>query len=188
LEQLASLKPKDGEVGRVIGDDLAPDAMEQLLEVDTFADTLQWAVRFTDIWTWVVVLTSGLLFVDVLNRRVALDGRPLTRWFGQQWRRMTGGQERPELATRMERLKAKKQSVESEREDSGRRFQYDESQPISAQSVIDTVEEARQLAAKRPTPVESPRLQAEEKAAGYTERLLAAKRKAQVDKKEKDEE
>lgn len=187
LEQLASLKPKDGEVGRLIGGDLAPDAMEQLMQVDTFADTLRWAVRFTDIWTWVIVLTSGLLFVDVLNRRVALDARPVGRWIGRQWRRLRGGTEKPELASRMQRLKAKKQAVESEREDSGRRFQYDESQPISAQSVIDTVEDARQMAAKRPKNSETPSLQVEEKSAGYTERLLAAKRKAQVDKKEKEE-
>ncbi|MBL8890694.1 MAG: VWA domain-containing protein [Planctomycetaceae bacterium] len=188
LEQLAKLKPKDGEIGRVIGDDLAPETMEQLLSVDAFADTLPWAKRFSDIWTWVVVLTSGLLFVDVLNRRVALDGRPLGRWIGRQWRRLTGGKEAPELASRMDRLKAKKQAVESEREDAGRRFQFDDNQAISAQSVIDTVEEARQLAAKRPTPVATPSLQNEEKSAGYTERLLAAKRKAQVEKKEKDEE
>ncbi len=187
LEQLASLKPKDGEVGRLIGKDLAPSAMEELLQVDTFADTLRWAVRFTDIWTWVIVLTSALLFVDVLNRRVVLDARPAVRWLGQAWRRLTGGKERPELTSQMQRLKAKKQAVEAEREGTGRRFQYDDSQPISAQSVIDTVEDARQLAAKRPTNVETPSLQVEEKSAGYTERLLAAKRKAQVDKKEKEE-
>jgi uncharacterized membrane protein/Mg-chelatase subunit ChlD len=186
LSQLAAFKPKGGEAGRVLGEDLAPESLAELLQWDTFADTLRWAIRYTDVWTWVVVLASGLLFVDVFNRRVSLDSRPLAAWFSRTWRRLVGGEERPEVAARMDRLKAKKQSIEAEREDNGRRFQYDDRQPISPQSVLDSVQEANQTLARRTPAGPTPTLQAEEKSTGYTERLLAAKRKVQVDKKEKE--
>jgi len=185
LAQLAGLKPKGGQQGRLIGSDLSRETLSELLEVDTFADTLRWAIRFLDVWAWVVVIASCVLFLDVFNRRVAVDPKPMTRWVGRQWRRLVGGEAKPELTSRIERLKAKKQTVEAEREDAGRRFQYDETLPISPQSVVDSVQEARK--AVRNTVVETPSLQTEEKSEGYTQRLLAAKRKAQNQQEKKEE-
>lgn len=190
LTQLAALRPAGGQAGRVIGPDLSTDNWTDLLGVDTFADTLQWAIRYTDIWTWVVVLTSSVLLLDVFNRRVALDLAPALKSLAQTWQRWRGGATQPELATRMERLKASKQSVEQNREEASKRYQLDETQPISAQSVLDSVQEAsRPVRSPAPT-TSSPSLQADEAAKGYTERLLAAKRKAkqQQDSSQKDEE
>jgi uncharacterized membrane protein/Mg-chelatase subunit ChlD len=186
LAQLAALTPQGGAPGRVLGDDLAPESLAALVQMDTFADTLRWAIRYTDVWTWVVVLASTLLFLDVFNRRVSLDPKPVTGFVRRTWRRWIGGEEKAEMAARMERLKAKKQAIETEREDSGRRFQYDERQPISPQAVIDSVQDANQAATRREPTGPTPTLQADEKSAGYTERLLAAKRKAQIDKREKE--
>jgi len=177
LGQLAALKPADGEEGRMIGSDLSATTLQDLLQVDTFASTLKKAIRFSDIWPWVVVLASLVLFGDVFNRRVALDPTPAFTWMGTQWKRLRGRDDAEQITNPMDRLKAKKQDVEQERSQLGKRFVYDESAPISQQSVIDIVRSEIDKSKVKPE-ADAPGLKQEEPGPSYTDRLLEAKKRA----------
>lgn len=178
LGQLAGLKPKDGESGRVLSEDLSGESLDRLLEEDTFANTLRRAIRLTDIWHWIAVLASLTLFVDVFNRRVSLDWSPVGRFIGNTVRRWKG-KEISDSGNRMERLKARKSDVHRERQE-GKRFEVDESEPLTQQEVIDTVRSAESTT-RKPTQPTSPSLKEEEKGPSYTDRLLEAKRRARKD-------
>lgn len=181
LSQLAALRPTEGEAGRVIGSDLSAATLEELLSVDTFANTLRRAIRFTDMWPWVVVLASLCLFADVFNRRVAWDWTPVKTWVADRWRALRGNEDgKREIS--IDRLRAKKEAVSEERTQTGRRFEYDQEAPISQQSVIDTVQGEIERSKTRPAGTDSPALQAEEKGPSYTDRLLEAKRRARQEK------
>ena len=84
----------------------------------------------------------------------------------------------------MERLKARKSDVHRERSE-GKRFEVDETAPISQQDVIDTVRSAETEARRKPA-AETPSLKEEEKGPSYTDRLLEAKRRARKENPDKD--
>jgi len=73
LRQLAALKPRAGEVGRVIGTLDANTNIELLLAGDTFRRDLPKATSIEDIWFYVVFLGCCVFFWDVFFRRVQVS-------------------------------------------------------------------------------------------------------------------
>jgi hypothetical protein len=119
------------------------------------------------------VLAAVALLADVTNRRVRVDPAGLAALAGAAWRRVRGRAKtvRPEY---LERLKSSKRAVRTSLAESAARCQP--SSPLDSTQPSATMD----LSAERAGPsLEPPRLAAEEPAReGYTERLLAAKRRA----------
>ncbi len=188
LENLAALKPKGGEVGTVIQGELQTDSLDQLVKVDTFRRSLPKAVSSQDVWPLVLLLTAGLFFFDVMIRRVAISFewvRTLRDWLAVKLLRRPAT-EAPNEA--MQRLRMKKEAISQQIDErrAATRFeptvgpQADADQKSTAEILEAASGGAPPPETKRTGPVTSGTGPAKEEDT-YTERLLAAKRKAQKD-------
>ncbi|MFO0885871.1 MAG: VWA domain-containing protein [Pirellulales bacterium] len=185
LENLASLKPKGGEAGKVIEGSLQPEELEQMTKIDTFRRSLPKAISSQDVWPLVLLLTSGIFFFDVMIRRVAITfewvGR-LRNWVLEKvFRRPVA--EAPSEA--MQSLRKKKEAISQQIDERRAATRFDpQANPLpddgqSAKEILETAATASSPdEPQRPTSSASASAKEEE---SYTERLLAAKRKAQKD-------
>lgn len=110
LRDLASLEPAGSEAGQVIDGKTIPE----LLEFDTFRHNLTKAVSSQDLWHWVLFFGGCLFFVDVFNRRVAVDwsalGKRLAALRDRVFRRVAP----PIEAVALDRLRSRKAELQQQ--------------------------------------------------------------------------
>jgi hypothetical protein len=185
LTTLASLHPKGGEPGKVLEGDLGKNEIEKLTQTDTFRPTLPKAVSSTDAWPIFLLIAAGLFFADVFVRRVHVHFYWVGEWSKKLWQRIRGGGQEEQSDTRMERLRSLKAKVggDIETRRAATRFepQVDADAPARSldEAVADAGAEGAATAPPRPQQQSSTPVGPEENT--YTERLLAAKKKAKKD-------
>ncbi|MFM9069084.1 MAG: VWA domain-containing protein, partial [Planctomycetota bacterium] len=191
LTTLSSYTPKGGNSGRLIEGALRRDALQDLLKVDTFRADLPKAMSRENVWPWVLVMAAGLLFGDVLVRRVMFTGEwfePVVTRVKQFLRRRD---EAAPVAARLERLRNRKASLAGELDErrAATRFEPQSSAATAAGEstesgpLVDDAGRANVSAPSRPAPTKSAtglgEVSAEKES--YTSRLLKAKKEARRD-------
>jgi Mg-chelatase subunit ChlD len=174
LTDLAGVQPIEGGPGKVLGGEIGSWTLEQALATNVFRGDLRPAESRRMAWPWCALLAAGVFFCDIFNRRVMVDPTGLYGWAAAAWSRVRGVRDviQPEY---LDRLKNSKRAVRESLAEGGARFE-----PAPAFSG-----NLNAALAEEPTPTVSaaasaaPKLAAEQQAAeSYTERLLAAKRRA----------
>jgi uncharacterized membrane protein/Mg-chelatase subunit ChlD len=189
LEQVAKLKAKRGEAGKLLPPlpvlpedrEQAEKSLEPQLAVDPFRRDLPQAVASQDIWPWLVLLASCLFFGDVFIRRVQVD----FQWLKPVWEKFAEvvlQRERQEASPEtMSRLRSRKAEVDRSLETrrAAARFEPDSEIAVDP-NTIEAAEAKPTAAGAAPTP--SPKIVAEPEQDDYTSRLLKAKKKVWKDK------
>lgn len=189
LESLATFKPSGGDKGTVFASDLEPSQVNSIVEsLDTFRRTLAKAISIEDIWPLLLVIAAALFLFDVFVRRVTVHFYWISPLVMKTWRRLRGQAIEAAADERMERLRGRKAVVNQQMEDRRASSRFEPSPDATAEGRdLDTVLGDASLSSDRPVsqPGEKkPTAAAEsQEADSYTERLLAAKKKAQRDGK-----
>jgi hypothetical protein len=188
LENLARLKPKDGQPGTVIQGEMRRDSLEDLLEVNTFRHDLAKAISSQDIWPILVLITGVFFFGDVFIRRVTVHFYwvgPAISWLLDRLLR----REREEVEDqRMDRLRSRKAEIagQIDQRRSAARFepQVDDTGDGQPKELDEVLAEATGPETSTPPRRAAPQAEiaAEEDEQTYTGRLLEAKKKAWKDK------
>ena len=186
LTTLASIKPKGGQPGKLIEGELRPGAIEQLVNsVDTFRRSLAKAISSEDYWPVFLLIAAAIFLADIFIRRVTVHFYWVAPALATAYARMRGTQEEVR-DERLERLRNRKAAVSSQIDERRAAARFEPtpdgfSEPRDIDAVIadatsgaSTAEQARpQSQPQSQTP------QTEQDT--YTERLLAAKKKAKKD-------
>ncbi|MBC7855340.1 MAG: VWA domain-containing protein [Pirellulaceae bacterium] len=191
ITTLASLKPKGGEVG-VKMPDFTPSqtSIDKLIgAVDTFRRTLPKAMSSKDIWPLILLLAAGIFLVDVAIRRITIHFYWVAPAVAYGWGRLMQRPLEPVRTEAMERLRSKKAAVTSQLDErrASARFdpQVDADTGTPQRELGDVLQDATggSSSATHQQPLQPP----PSSAAGgpeqdtYTERLMAAKKKARKD-------
>jgi hypothetical protein len=178
LERLAALTPPGGERGQLVELPLSDATIPQVVAtLDTFRRTLPPARSHRDRWPELLLAAAIMFWTDVLVRRVMIDlsgvraavARVLARWRQHQ---------AAPAAEHLVRLRARKEQVArvlDERRQAAR-FDVGADAPAAPLDDITSAAEGRPPPAQPPADAPPPPVREE---MSYTERLLAAKRKAQ---------
>jgi uncharacterized membrane protein/Mg-chelatase subunit ChlD len=185
LASLVSFAPQGGQAGEVIEGQLAKGSIEQMVaQHDTFRRTLPKAVSSDDIWPSFLMLAAAIFLCDVLVRRVAIDFSWIPLGLAAVWNRYRGVDEPAPADERLERLRSRKAAVENQLEArrAATRFEPQPESADSSRSVSDVLQSAAGAGepsppSASPPPTSAPQTEQET----YTERLLAAKKKARKD-------
>ena len=182
---LAGLKPKGGtEKGKLFETDLRPENIERLTLVDTFRRTLPKAISSRDVWPLFLLIAAGVFFADVFIRRVTVHFywvAPALAWAYSHVLR------RPQEAPRdevLERLRSRKAAVTSQIDErrAATRFEPVADQQAPPQRDLgEVLADATAGGSSAPQrPAETPTVAggSPQEETTYTERLLAAKKKA----------
>lgn len=184
ISTLATTKPAGGEPGQVIQGELAKGAVQRLVEsVDTFRRTLAKAVSSQDYWPFFLFLAALIFLADVFIRRVTVHFYWVLPALAYAYRRARGQADQQAPDERLARLRNRKAVVANQIDErrAATRFEPVVDEGSTTPSDIDqTFAEASGGAppsAPRPTsqaPTGGPQTEQDT----YTERLLAAKKKA----------
>jgi uncharacterized membrane protein len=192
ITTLASLKPKGGEAGKLIEGDLIPNqtSIDKLIAaVDTFRRTLPKAMSSQDFWPWMLLIAAGTFLMDVAIRRITMHVYWVMPALAYAWGRVTRRPLEPVRTEAMERLRSKKAAVTSQLDErrASARFdpQVDADAGAPQRELGDVLSDATggSSNAPRQQPLQPP---PSSQASGpeqdtYTERLMAAKKKARKD-------
>ncbi len=174
LTDLAGVQPTGGGDGKVIGGPAGAWTLDQALATDVFRGDLQLAESRRMAWPLCALLAATVFFCDVFNRRVMVDPTGLYGWLAAAWTRLRGARTvaQPEY---LDRLKSSKQAVRASLEGTAARFEPSASFSGDLSSALADAP----APAVRAAATAASKLAAEQPAAeSYTERLLAAKRRA----------
>lgn len=176
LQQLAGLEPQGGNAGS-ISEPLSQESFELLLKNDAYRGGLPRAMSMQDIWPWCVLLGAVCLFGDIFVRRVALDYAYPIKWVV---RRLNPGETKQDSERKqsLERLRNKKSQVSGELEQARSSTRFESAEPASGELLDQTLASGDRSASKPRAPAK-PGIAQQEEQAGYTARLLAAKKAAQ---------
>ncbi|MCC6508126.1 MAG: VWA domain-containing protein, partial [Pirellulaceae bacterium] len=174
LNQIAALEPTGGRAGTVTSP-LDPKSMPEVLGLNTYRPGLPQARSLQDIWPWCVVLGAICLFSDIFIRRVSLDySYPIKRLIA-----LTKPKLKAEDVARqasLQRLRGRKSAVNEELDQQRAATRFESEGPVD----LDTLQDAQASSTGAAAPVHKAQSMTEEpKEAGYTSRLLAAKKEAQ---------
>ncbi len=189
LKQLAELKPRGGEAGKVLQGELSqPES--GLLNFDTFRHNLAKAISSQDAWQWFLVIGACLFFADIFIRRVAIG----YDWFAPAVNfvrhRIFRREAVEQVDSRMERLRSRKAEVQGSIDERKAATRFDPqpdapagSAPATTRSLDQVLGEVTGSGSAAPLP--APKAPSEGMAPGqsdkdnsYTARLLEAKKKA----------
>jgi uncharacterized membrane protein len=184
LEQIATQTPQGGESGKVFPT-LDMDALDKVLEIDTYRSGVPPAKSLQDIWPYAVLLGASLFFADVFVRRVALDlGVPL-RWMAQRLRRRPATDSDIKRQQSLDRLRSRKSNVSDELDRQRASVSLEIPTPSEAEPSATAPSAAdgfgKQDSAPREPAKPSPQasgMSPGEDEKSYTSRLLEAKRQA----------
>lgn len=177
ISELASVKPAGGEIGEVTAP-LGVTANESAENQNAFRGGLALARSIRDAWPWFVLAGCCLFLGDIFVRRVAIN----FDWIGVALKKMRGKSEEKESTTtaRLDALRKNKDLLEEElqRRRTSVRFE-------PTQSSVDTESNERSVTFSDDEQTiangKSNSISPEPEGPSYTERLLAAKRKARKD-------
>jgi hypothetical protein len=188
LATLASLTPKGGKPGKEIEGDLAKGNIDRLTSlVDTFRRTLPKAISSQDVWPLFVLLAAGVFLADVFIRRVTVHFYWVKPALVRLYNRLRGRQVEEVRDERMLRLRNRKDALTNQMEQrrSTARFEpqvdEDATAPRELRDVLNDATGGSSNAPQRPVDI-PPSSAAPPEHDTYTERLLAAKKKAQKDR------
>lgn len=187
ITTLASLKPKGGEAGQVVENDLQPnqgriDAIIKTL--DTFRRTLPKAISAQDVWPAFLLIAACIFLADVCIRRVTIHFYwvlPALAWMRDRVLRRAP---EPVRDVAMERLRSKKAAVSAQIDERRAAARFDPQVDPSPQAPRDLGEVLQDATAggsaapQRPPPGPTSSAAVGPEEDTYTERLMAAKRKA----------
>jgi hypothetical protein len=184
LETLASFKPAGGEKGTIYSQDLEPGVIDQLVNsVDTFRRTLAKAISSEDFWPIFLLIAACIFLIDVFIRRVTVHFYWITPALAYAYNRVRGRQQDAAPDERLARLRNRKAAISSQIDERRAAARF-EPQPDGFSEPRDYEQVMQDASAGGPAP-DQPRPQAPSQASGpqseqdtYTERLLAAKKKA----------
>ena len=177
ISELASVKPAGGEIGEVTTP-LGVTANESAENQNAFRGGLALARSIRDAWPWFVLAGCCLFLGDIFVRRVAIN----FDWIGVALKKIRGKSEEKESTTtaRLDALRKNKDLLEEElqRRRTSVRFE-------PTQSSVDTESNERSVTFSDDEQTiangKSNSISPEPEGPSYTERLLAAKRKARKD-------
>ena len=177
ISELASVKPAGGEIGEVTAP-LGVTANESAENQNAFRGGLALARSIRDAWPWFVLAGCCLFLSDIFVRRVAIN----FDWIGVALKKIRGKSEEKESTTtaRLDALRKNKDLLEEElqRRRTSVRFE-------PTQSSVDTESNERSVTFSDDEQTiangKSNSISPEPEGPSYTERLLAAKRKARKD-------
>ena len=177
ISELASVKPAGGEIGEVTAP-LGVTANESAENQNAFRGGLALARSIRDAWPWFVLAGCCLFLGDIFVRRVAIN----FDWIGVALKKIRGKSEEKESTTtaRLDALRKNKDLLEEElqRRRTSVRFE-------PTQSSVDTESNERSVTFSEDEQTiangKSNSISPEPEGPSYTERLLAAKRKARKD-------
>ncbi|MDX1944127.1 MAG: VWA domain-containing protein [Pirellulaceae bacterium] len=184
VKTLAGLRPVGGQAGQVISGDLKKGAVDRLVaSVDTFRRTLAKAVSSEDFWPIFLLIAAGIFLVDIFIRRVTVHFYWLTPALAYAWNRVRGRQIEAAPDERMARLRNRKAAVANQLDErrAAARFEpqaADSSGPPRDYEQVIADATAGGPAAAAPPPTQQPTATPQAEQDTYTERLLAAKKKA----------
>ncbi len=182
LKQIAAMEPKGGSVGQLT-EPLETGSIEKTLALNTYRAGLPQARSLQDIWPWCVLVGAICLFGDIFVRRVALDYSYPLKWVAAKMRPKVKAED-VARAQSLERLRGRKSAVNEELDQQRAAARFESEGPIDTE----TLNEAQSQRRADPKPARTAEsLGEEQKQAGYTSRLLAAKKEAQKKTGQKDE-
>ncbi|MEX2176701.1 MAG: glutamine amidotransferase [Pirellulaceae bacterium] len=185
ITTLATLKPAGGQVGQVIEGEMKPGAIDRLVaSVDTFRRTLAKAMSSEDFWPIFLLIAAIVFLADVFIRRVTVHFYWVAPVLAQAYGRMRGSPVDAAPDERLARLRNRKAAVSSQLDErrAAARFEPQAdaagfSEPRDIDQVLSDASAGGASAPARPqSQPQAQTPQAEQDT--YTERLLAAKKKA----------
>lgn len=189
LTTLAKMQPKGGQPGEVIPGELKKGSVDEMVSaVDTFRRTLPKAISSQDVWPLFLLISAGLFLGDIFVRRVQVNFYWIPAAFAALRNRLLGRPQEQEDNTRIERLRSRKAAIANQIDErrAASRFeeQYAPSADAPQRDLSDVLDEAAagggSPEAQRPkSPQQTPTASEQD---SYTERLLAAKRRAMKDR------
>lgn len=181
LEKLAELVPPGGQPGQLVESDLSEATIPQIVaRLDTFRRTLPPARSHQDRWPELLLVAACLFWADVLLRRVRLEAGWVLPLVARVVARLRGREAAPPVVERLARLRARKEEVAQVLDQQRQMARF----TPTAEAAPTTLEEIATAAGPRDTPSPpeggpSPAgLATPPEELSYTERLLAAKRRA----------
>ena len=189
LTTLAGFKPKGArESGKIASVDLQPGTVNRLTEmIDTFRRTLPKAISSKDVWPLFLLLAASVFLADIFVRRVTVHFYwvvPAIAWAYNRLLRRPQEEVRDEV---LERLRSRKAAVASQIDERRAATRFEpvaDEQPGPQRDLSEVMAEATAGGSAAPQrPAETPTVagsRAQEETT-YTERLLAAKKKAKRD-------
>ena len=185
LTTLASQVPKGGRgPGKLVDEPLRPDNLDQITTmVDTFRRTLPKAVSSKDVWPLFLLIAAGVFLADVFIRRVTVHFywvAPALAWAYHRLLRRPQVEARDEV---MERLRNRKAAVSSQIDERRAATRFEpvvDEQAAPQRDLGEALAEATAGGSGAPQRPAAPPTVATDtpEETTYTERLLAAKKKA----------
>jgi hypothetical protein len=189
LSTLAKVQPKGGEPGTLIQGELKKGSVDQMVAaVDTFRRTLPKAISSQDVWPVFLLISACLFLADIFVRRVQVNFYWIPAAFAAVRNRLLGRKQEEVDDTRIERLRSRKAAIASQIDErrASTRFeeQYSPTGNAPQRDLNEVLDEAAAGGASREQqrPTSSPQGPTEPEQDSYTERLLAAKKRARRDK------
>lgn len=185
ISTLASTQPSGGEAGKVIEGPLTKSGVDRLVaQADTFRRTLAKAMSSQDFWPILLLIAAFVFLVDVFIRRVTVHFYWIMPAVAYTFNRLRGIQQAEVADERMSRLRNRKAAISSQLDErrAAARFEpvVDEAAgpPRDAEQILSDAAAGPSTAAPPPpsSPGKSQSPKTEDET--YTERLLAAKKKA----------
>ncbi|QDV22436.1 glutamine amidotransferase [Aureliella helgolandensis] len=185
LQGLAELEPQGGQPGHLSAP-LDQQSFQELLKHDVYRPGLPRAMTMQDIWPWCLMFGAVCLFGDVLVRRVSLDYAYPFKWWYRKLRPGVTQQDAVRQAS-LARLRNTKTEVSDELGSARASTRFESESPAEQDALEQAMGgKASAQAGAAPgaeTTSSATNLAAEPQQAGYTSRLLAAKKAAQQKKK-----
>ena len=189
LKVLASSKPKGGQAGKVMHGTLAKEDMAQLLQTDTYRQTLAFPITSQGVWPLFVLISAGVFFADIFVRRVQFSYEwiePIVRFVSIKLLKRNRNEEIEGSIDRLRNQKAAiKQQIDERR--AATRFEPQTLETTEQQVPerdLNTVlaDASKQESAATPkNPVTQEMAPGETAEEDYTSRLLKAKKQAWKD-------
>jgi uncharacterized membrane protein/Mg-chelatase subunit ChlD len=184
ITTLASTHPTGGEPGKIIEGQLTKSTVDRLVaQVDTFRRTLAKAMSSEDFWPIMLLIAAIVFLIDIFIRRVTVHFYWVMPALAYAFNRMRGIQQAEVVDERLARLRNRKAAVASQLDErrAAARFEPVVDEAAGPPRVIDQVIAEASAGPATGAPPAAPQSksqlpQTEEDT--YTERLLAAKKKA----------
>jgi hypothetical protein len=190
MTTLAGLKPSGGQPGVMIEGEMKEGAIDRLVaSADTFRRTLQKAVSSQDFWPYFLLIAAGVFLADVFIRRVQVHFYWVAPALAGAFNRVLGRPQEEVRDERLERLRNRKAAVSSQLDERRAAARFEPtpdaagfSEPRDIDAVIADASAGAGGEAERARPQSQPTAQTPQTEQDtYTERLLAAKKKAKRD-------
>lgn len=190
LKQLAALKPKGGETGKLIEDDLVREPGQKRPQTNTFRMDLAKALSNQDLWPLIALAAGCMFFGDVLIRRVAIHFYWILPLGRRLWDRLLRRQREQVADARLERLRSRKAEVSGQLDERRAATRFAPQAPAPGEAPARELDEvlkdaAGETAAPPPPAAPKPSMTAPQDEKSYTARLLDAKKQARKEQDRK---